>query len=78
MRASGCAFAELLVAGPVYQADSVIGLLFKVFWALGAPEAGGCLSELPLYSTKTMHRFQARYGGLPCDGVQGSRPELAG
>eukprot|EP00969_Alexandrium_andersonii_P005244 227998-Alexandrium_andersonii.AAC.1 len=40
MWALGCVFAELLVAGPVYQADSVVSLLFKVFSASGAPEPG--------------------------------------
>ena len=75
--ALGCVFAEVLVAAPVYEAHSVVSLIFKVFSALGAPEPGGYLTALPLYS-KNPPRFQAQFGGLPCDGVQGLCPELAG
>ena len=45
--ALGCVFAEVLVAAPVYEAHSVVSLLVKVFSALGAPEPGGYLTELP-------------------------------
>ena len=76
--ALGCVFAEVLVAAPVYEAHSVVSLIFKVFSALGAPEPGGYLTELPLYSKTSAPRFQAQFGGLPCDGVQGLCPELAG
>ena len=74
----GCVFAEVLVAAPVYEAHSGVSLIFKVFSALGAPEPGGYLTELPLYSKTSAPRFQAQFGGLPCDGVQGLCPELAG
>ena len=36
------------------------------------------MTELPLYSKTSAPRFQAQFGGLPCDGAQGLCPELAG
>ena len=74
--ALGCVFAEVLVAAPVFQANSVVSLLFKVLVALGTPEPGAYLSELPLFKA-TLPKFKAHFGGLPCDGVQGVCPELA-
>ena len=44
--ALGCVFAEVLVAAPVYEAHSVVSLIFKVFSALGAPEPGGILDRV--------------------------------
>ena len=34
------------------------------------------MCELPHFK-RTLSNFKAQFGGLPCDGVQGLRPELA-
>ena len=77
MWALGCVLAEVLVGAPVFQANSVVALLFQVFSALGAPEPGEYLFELPLFKKATQPNFKAQFGGLPCDGVHSLCPELA-
>ena len=76
MWALGCVFAKVLVGAPLFQAGSVVSLMFKEFSALGAPEVGGYLSELPHYKA-AQPNFKPQFGGLPCDGMRGVDPELA-